>query len=152
MTKIYIGEFEPSFLKLLSAIADAAPLELFANPKVYLHNLLEHDSCPSEWRNAKTLQAKITDVGFAYHDKIETTQIAVFLKIAGSQKGYTVYASLVNDAYRNRSSRTFARSMFTSLLEMDLTLQISVYEIDAASDNGKLLIGTFAPLTWESMV
>jgi hypothetical protein len=150
--KFYIAEFQKPFLDLLSATADAAPLELFSNPNIYLHDILRPHSCPVPWRSAKTLRAKIEDMGFAYHAKLDTTQIVTFLRIEGGTKDFTVYASMVNDAYRNKSARQFARSMFTTILEQRLTLDINVIDVDSESSDGKLLLDTFFPLSWDSLV
>jgi hypothetical protein len=149
--KFYIAEFQKPFLDFLSATADAAPLELFSNPNVYLHNILVPDSCPVPWRTAKTLTARITDLNFAYHPKLETTQIITFLQIEGGHKNFSVYASMVNDAYRNKSARRFARSMFTTILERRMSVDLDVREVDGHSVDGKLLLDTFYPINWESV-
>ena len=149
--KFYIAEFQKPFLDLLSATADASPLELFSNPNIYLHDIRYPDTCPVAWRTAKTLQAKVEDMNFAYHDKLETTQIVMFLNVEGQPKGFQVYASLVNDAYANKASRRYSRSLQTAIVEMRLTLTINVIEVDSHSTDGKLLVDTFSALNKDSL-
>ena len=150
-TKIIIAEFDKNFLSHLSAAADAAALELFSNPKIYLHDPRAPNSCPAVWANAEggSLRAVISDIGFAYHPKLDTTQLALFLTIEGQPKDYAFlpYASLVNDAYRNNSSRRYSRSLITSLIEARLQLIIKPYALSSDSDIGKTLLKTFSEVT-----
>ena len=108
--KIYVAEFQPAFLAHLSSLSYASPLELFSNPMVYLHDIRKPDSCPLRVSSNKTIQVVVDNVAFAYHEKIDTTQIVMFMRIPGAPEDFRIYASLVNDAYRSEATRKFGRT------------------------------------------
>ena len=148
--KIVIAEFDKVFLDYLSAAADAAPLELFSNPKIYLHNPKIDNSCPAAWtKSGIQLRAVISDIGFAYHPKLDTSQLVAFLTIEGQPKDYDFvpYASLVNDAYRNKSARRYSNSLITSLIEARLQLIIKPYTVQGDTEMGKILLEVFSEVT-----
>ena len=150
MSLIYLAEFTKPFLDMISAMGDAGPLELFSNPKIYLH--APGNPPPEVYETQKEFTAEIRDVGFAYHPKLESTQLVIFLDIDEAPEDHVIYASLVNDAYRNKNARRYARSLITSILEMRLKPVIKVYTVDSESDMGKVIAETFSPIDWDSLV
>jgi hypothetical protein len=150
MSLIYLAEFDKPFLDMLSAYADAGPLELFSNPKIYLH--APNKPAPDVYTEGAQFTAAIRDVGFAYHPKLETTQLVIFLEVEEAPEDHVIYASIVNDAYRSKSSRRYSRSLVTAILEQRLKPTIKVYGVDTASEMGKIIVETFSVIDWDSLV
>ena len=150
MSLIYLAEFDKPFLDMLSAMGDAGPLELFSNPKIYLH--APNKPNPEVYETQKEFTAEIRDVGFAYHPKLDTTQLVIFLEIDEAPEDHVIYSSIVNDAYRNKHARRYSRSLVTAILEMRLKPTVKVYCVDSESDMGKIIVETFSPIDWDSLV
>jgi hypothetical protein len=148
MAKIYAGEFERSFLDFLSSMDDAAPIDLFPNPKIFLHDPRTPESCPEALRVDGPVDAALLDIGFIYNSGLDMVQLAVFLAVKGNtNKKIDIYSALGNDAYKNRSTRRFIRSLITATLERYAALTINVTGVDAESETGKLIVKAYYPIS-----
>ena len=134
---LVMAEFDRHFMQFYQAFLNAAPVEIFSSPKVYMHDQAVSVNpawMPADEGSSLSIPVMIKNVGFIDNSTLLTTQLVVVLMPAGNKpaNNFTPYAVLLNDPFRGKHARKFSRSLINSIMEYPRPLTVNAFIVSSA--------------------